>query len=691
MADDQTVYPGGVVGAYIPEGITGEASTAAPINPRTLIGQGALWGWGDELEGWVRSKLGKGTPEEYRQKALTDVQQFAEKYPVDAAYQEILGGAIPTIAATFFPPAQAIGAGRTVSALNKVRNALAYKPGQSVVKRGALVGGGAGLVGGAGTAEPDSRGTGALWGAGTGLAFGVGVPMAAATAGHAGRWLMNELLPQTEKRSQREAERFMLERMAAEDVSPGQILAQHQYDTSLGVPSMVAHQTPKITTGIVAKAGSPEAARLEQDLIQQQKGSRQRVKDRIKQALQPADYAGKEDELIYAMRSNASPHYEAAYAFGEVNDPLINSALTHSEFKAAFAEAQKIAENEAHLARLRGQDPSPFKLRNIYEWKETAPGVFTQEATGVVPDVRTLDYMHRGIDAIIEQGYKSGGMGSTRARGLKEIRNEVMNRLDEIVPEFKMARKTYSGDANVLDAFHDGRDNFLSPRIEHEDITKFFSTASDAEKEAYRTGAVRNLWNRIESGKTETKNAASDIIFDNNVKQRLRAMFDSDAQFDLFSAAMERDARIYSGMTKAIEGSNTAPKLAAIEAIESTPSKIGGAYKSLSNLVSGFVNNSLNVPPEVHAKMAQMLRAGTPAEVAAVVQALEKRARITRPVEAAKEALTLGTVAGSSGATTLPEIGTSETSGGDILVNETKDMLINSPINPWRPKQEGEQ
>jgi hypothetical protein len=89
--------------------------------------------------------------------------------------------------------------------------------------------------------------------------------------------------------------------------------------------------------------------------------------------------------------------------------------------------------------------------------------------------------------------------------------------------------------------------------------------------------------------------------------------------------------------------------------------------------------------------MAQMLRAGTPAEVAAVVQALEKRARITRPVEAAKEALTLGTVAGSSGATTLPEIGTSETSGGDILVNETKDMLINSPVNPWRPKQEGEQ
>jgi hypothetical protein len=689
MADDnQTVYPGGSVGLSIPEGVS--APDYAPISPRTLLGQGALWGWGDELEGWVRSKLGKGTPEEYRQKALTDVQQFAEKYPVDAAYQELLGGAIPTAVATFFPPAQVVGAGRTVSALNKVRNALAYKPGQSVIKRGALVGGGAGLVGGAGTAEPDSRGTGALWGAGTGLAFGVGLPMAAATAGHAGRWMLNELLPQTERRAQREAERFMLERMAAEDTSPASILAQHQYDTSLGVPSMIAHQTPKITTGIVAKAGTPEAARLEQDLIQQQKGSRQRVKDRIKQALQPADYAGREEELVHALRNNASPHYEAAYAFGEVNDPLINNALTHSEFKAAFAEAQKIAENEAHLARLRGQDPAPFKLRNIYEWKETSPGVFTQEATGVVPDVRTLDYMHRGIDAIIEQGYKSGGIGSARARGLKEIRNEVMNRLDAIVPEFKMARKTYSGDANVLDAFHDGRDNFLSSKIEHEDISKFFSTASDAEKEAYRTGAVRNLWNRIESGRTETKNAASDIIFDNNAKQRMRAMFDSDAQFDLFTAAMERDARIYSGMSKAIEGSNTAPKNAAIEAIESSPSKIGGVYKSLANLVSGFVNNSLNVPPEVHAKMAQMLRAGTPAEVAAVVQALEKRAKSVRPWEAAKEAVTLGTVAGSSGATTLPEIGTSETSGGDILVNEGKDFIINNPINPWRPKQEGE-
>ena len=689
MADDQTVYPGGSVGLSMPEGVS--APNYAPINLRTLVGQGGAWGWGDELEGWVRSKLGKGTSEEYRQKALTDVKQFAEKYPVDAAYQELIGGAIPTALATFLPPAQALGAGRTLGALNKLRNALAYKPGQSVIKRGAIVGGTAGLVGGAGTAEPDSRGTGALWGAGTGAALGVGLPLAAATAGHTGRWLMNELLPQTEQRSQREAERFMLERMAAEDVTPAGLLAQHRADTVLGVPSMIAHQTPKITTGIVAKAGTPEAAQLENALVSQQKGSRQRVKDKIKQALQPADYAGKEDELVHELRKNASPHYDAAYAFGEVDDPMINSALTHSEFKNAFAEAQKIAENDAHLARLRGEDPAPFQLRKIYEWKETSPGTFTQEATGVVPDVRTLDYMHRGIDAIIEQGYKTGGMGSTRARGLKAIRNEVMDRLDAIVPEFKVARKTYSGDANVLDAFHDGRDNFLSPSIEHEDITKFFSTASDAEKEAYRTGAVRNLWNRIESGSTETKNAAAAMIFDNNVKNRLRAMFDTPEQFDLFAAAMERDARIYAGMSKAIEGSNTAPKLAAIGNIESTPSKVGGAYKSLANLVSGFVNNSLNVPPEVHAKMAQMLRAGTPAEVAAVVQALEKRAKIVRPWEAAKEAATLGAVAGSSGATTAPVIGTSETSGGDILVNEGKDFVINNPVNPWRPKQEGEQ
>lgn len=689
MADDQTVYPGGSVGLSMPEGVS--APNYAPINLRTLVGQGGAWGWGDELEGWVRSKLGKGTQEEYRQKALTDVKQFAEKYPVDAAYQELIGGAIPTAVATFFPPATALGAGRTLGTLNKLRNALAYKPGQSIIKRGALVGAGAGLVGGAGAAEPDSRGTGALWGAGTGLAFGAGFPLAAATAGHTGRWLMNELLPQTEKRAQREAERFMLERMAAEDVTPAEVLAQHQVDTSLGVPSMIAHQTPKITTGIVAKAGTPESAQLENALVNQQKGSRQRVKDKIKQALQPADYAGKEDELVHELRTNASPHYEAAYAFGEVDDPMINSALTHSEFKNAFAEAQKIAENDAHLARLRGEDPTPFQLRKIYEWKETSPGTFTQEATGVVPDVRTLDYMHRGIDAIIEQGYKTGGMGATRARGLKAIRNEVMDRLDAIVPEFKVARKTYSGDANVLDAFHDGRDNFLSPSIEHEDITKFFSTASDAEKEAYRTGAVRNLWNRIESGSTETKNAAAAMIFDNNVKNRLRAMFDTPEQFDLFAAAMERDARIYAGMSKAIEGSNTAPKLAAVGNIESTPSKVGGAYKSLANLVSGFVNNSLNVPPEVHAKMAQMLRAGTPAEVAAVVQALEKRAKVVRPWEAAKEAATLGAVAGSSGATTAPVIGTSETSGGDILVNEGKDFVINNPVNPWRPKQEGEQ
>ena len=687
MAD--TVYPGGSIGLYNPEGITGEAdSTTAPLHPRTMIGQGALMGWGDELEGWLRSKIGLGTYKTERAKALADVEQFKQKYPVDAAYQEFAGGALPTAVATFFPPARAAVGARNVGALSRLRNALAYQPGQSIIKRGAVVGGVYGGIGGAGGAEPGERGTGALWGAGTGTALGATLPLALTTAGHAGRWLMNEMLPTTERSAQREAERFMLERMSAENVSPGRLSEQAQIDAALGVPSMIAHQVPKITTGVVSHAGTPEAQILEEKLIAQQQGSRQRAKDKLKQFLQPSSYAGKEDELVANLRSNAGQHYKAAYAVGEVNDPVINQALNHPEFKKAFEEAKRISESEALAAKLRGEDPSEYELRKIYRSVETSPGVFEQELTGVAPDVRTLDYMQRGIDSNIERGYRGEGMSSAYARSLKDIRKEVMNRMDAIVPEYKQARKVYGGDADVLDAFHLGRDKFTSPDLEHESITKFFATASDAEKQAFRTGAVRNIWDRIDAGTTPTANAAGKLIHDNKMKERIRAMFDTPEQFNLFSAAMQRDAQIYSGMSKAIEGSNTAPKLAAIENITKTPSKVGGAWKSISSLVNGFLDNSLAVQPEVLNKMAKMLQSGTPAEVAAVVEALEKRARIVRPYEAAKEAATLGTIAGTSGAQTVPVI-SPETSGGDILVNEAKDAIINSPINPWRPKQEG--
>jgi hypothetical protein len=71
--------------------------------------------------------------------------------------------------------------------------------------------------------------------------------------------------------------------------------------------------------------------------------------------------------------------------------------------------------------------------------------------------------------------------------------------------------------------------------------------------------------------------------------------------------------------------------------------------------------------------MADMLSMGTPTEVAAVVKAIEKRETVENAKRIAKESVVKGTIAGTSGGTTMPLTDSSEVSGGDIMLNEFMD------------------
>lgn len=662
MADQQYVLPGGQIGTY--------ENDPAPFHARTFFGQGAAMGGGDELEAWVRSKLSGRPKEQIRQEIMGDVKRYAQRYPAAAATQEFVGAAIPSVLMSAVPPLESVTLPRTASALDRLRQALSYNP-QAPVLSGAKVGAGYGTVGGAMSAEPGSRTQGAVIGGLGGTLFGAGLPILATAGKNVADFAYRNILGPSEKGAVNTATTKLIDEMRNAGLTTEDLkrLSKEDYER-LGIPSMIANYLPSTAEAVVAKAGTQEAGKLAGKLQSQQRGETKRVEQRIKDKLKPKDYFSTQDELTNELRSNAKTMYDEAYDFGEVNDPRILEVLTHPKFKAAFEDAKAIASTEAAAAKLRGEDPSKYNLREVYVPKEVKPGIFEMELKEL-PDVRTLDYIKRGIDSVIEKGYKGEGMSSAEANALKDLKKQFVSAIDENVPAYAAARAKYAGDLEVKDALNMGMKDFN--KLKQEEITKFMGSASDAEKEAFRTGAMRYLQDTI----FDKPNAAGTILRSDKMGNKLQAMFDTPEEYALVKAALEKEALFYSRAGEALAGSRTTPKAEAIARVEAAPSQ--GPGNIVSSVVKFLIHGEDKVSPQVMGKMADMLSAGSPSEVAAVVKAIEKREKMENVKRMAGESVVKGTIAGTSGGTATPVVDSSEVSGGDIMLNELMDYY-----NSWK-------
>jgi hypothetical protein len=621
---------------------------------RALLGQGLGMGWGDEAEAWLRSKLGEGKYEDLVQKIRSEYGQYAQEHPFTSGALEFTGGVAPGVAAMFVPGGQGIGAAqaaRSAGALAK----LASSP----LARSALAGTVTGGVTGAGVATEGERGTGAAGGATLGGILGAGTPVAMRTAGGAANWAAQRLLP-TETRVEQAALNKMTGAMNESGVSPRDIIRRMASDRSMGVPSVVAN----VDTGLadlaeaVAQRTGRGARKVETTLNQQKLGARERAHQQLVQGLNPQDYYAQEQTMLDTLRKNANSVYEKAYAVGDVNDPIINQVLADPTFAKFFEKAKSIADKEALAAKVSGGDPSKFQLKQIYE-----PIYETDAATGSPilkgfnikesPDVRTLDYIKRGIDATIDSGFRGEGMSTAEANALKELRNRFRDRLDLLVPEYKAARGQYAGDMEVLDALRSGMNDFS--KMDHEQIIKAVSGMGAAEKDAFRTGVSRDLYGKI-MNPSGNFNAAQRLIGSPEMQAKLQPLFDNPDQFKLFKAALERESQLYFQANKILGGSQTGKRMQMRSELENdsqvgnavAQAVTGGWTSSLASLASRAIQSS-SMTEKTASKLADMLMSKNPNEVAATVRLLEDFAN-KAPGKAKRAAAIEGGVA--TGATT---------------------------------------
>jgi hypothetical protein len=244
------------------------------------------------------------------------------------------------------------------------------------------------------------------------------------------------------------------------------------------------------------------------------------------------------DDMIARQRTQANELYPAARAAGIEVKPenaqqveVLRRVLAKPQFREAFQNAQRIAE----LA----DDP--------------IGDIFTQGADGsvtlsMVPDVRTIDYIKKGVDAVIERGNNGAGLAKHEASLLRDRMREVLGVYDELVPEYGAARQAFAGEAELQNAYRaavDGSDqvlkggralpNFL--RASADEVQAAMSTMTASEQEAYRKGAIAAL-KRTEQGVADGGSRAKKFFGTPAMRAKLQTIFPDQASFDEFSARM---------------------------------------------------------------------------------------------------------------------------------------------------------
>jgi hypothetical protein len=602
-------------------------------NVGRAVGQGLGLGFGDEAIARVRAKM-EGRPyDEVVAEERAAYQQFQEKHPFVALGTELVAGAVPTIGMAMVPgagtPGAVMGAGRMGMAASKLAQ---YMPKFMTGTMGKAAGSAAvtGAVAGAGSETEGNRTSGALSGGATGAVLGPTVAKSIQLGGKGIKAVKNAIKPSPNAVEQR-ATNKVLEAMGRDEMDTQALRDRMLADKKLGVNSTIMDATPSMSTlgeAVVTRPGSGRKI-LGQGLNDRLEGGREAAASRaLKDIGKGVDYTAQEDKLVGTLRSNANSLYDTAYAHGAVDDTRILKVLEDDTFKKAFKEAQAISSKEARAAELRGEDPTRFKLNDIYDLDKDGNMV----SVGKIPDVRTLDYIKRGIDALIDKGYKGEGMGKAEANALKDLRKAYIGVIDENVPEYAAARAKYAGDMEVLDALRMGRTDYLSPKMLPAEAKKLVDGMSDAERDALRAGVAQSLLTKVMDAPQQI-NAAQRIIGAPATRKRLEALFQDPNEYKVFEAALQRESELFRNAQDIVRGSRTANKTEALKDLKAgngifdiageAVDIAAGSPGSVVGRVLKYLQARTTLDEKTAGEVAKMLKSGTTQEVDDTLARLE--------------------------------------------------------------------
>ena len=495
---------------------------------RTAIGQGALLGFGDEVEAGLRTGFGLlGDYGKTRDEIRGELKDFARENPGTALAAEIGGGLLTG------------GVGGARAAGTALGRKVLEKAGVTGLAAG--IGATEGAIAGVGSGETaGGRVAGGLIGGGAGGVLGAAAP-AAIGAVKAGVGRLRSGV--SNKAAQDAADLKTIQSFEEGGVSPQDVLRGLDETRASGVTdAMIPDIAGDATRGLARGAStvSGEGRVIAQKALDERAAN---LGDEIANDVVNVLGGGKSasealDEIATRQAANAGNDYDAAFNLdGKPVRVEVDDKLKRLFSLPAFDEAVEQARN---LARFDGVE--------IPSAEDLIKG-------GRIDDlsVQELHYIKMGLDEVMglgKRGQSKTSIGRGVERGLKQARAEFIEILDDASPQidgvsaYQTARNKFAGDARLREAIEEGEGFF---RMKPDELEGIVTKMSDSEKEAFRIGVAQAVRNSVDST-ADLADAGKKIFGNKKQRKLLRAAFSDDKTFEAFEKRMK--ARIEQVITR---------------------------------------------------------------------------------------------------------------------------------------------
>lgn len=367
------------------------------------------------------------------------------------------------------------------------------------------------------------------------LASGAGVLGAASTS--AGQKMANLL-----RNSESKAARYLAQKFFNSGKSIDEFGEEYFGAAASGKPIAPIDVAPQSVRDAGTSAarmpgkGRDEAIKF---LDERQQGMGQRLTDDMEEALgkPPGSFVQTADEIAAARSAEAKPHYEKAFEGNKaVNSPKVVELTNRPSGKSAIQQGLKMAQDEG----------IPLDDLVIRDAKGNIVG-YTMKA---------MHYGKMALDDMIDSAVRSGN--NQAARNLTTLKNQWLDEMDRISPDYATGRKIFAGHSANNRALEAGRKAVNS----HPDqIRKEMAGMSQSEQEFYRQGYSQRVVETIENA-PDKGNMVNRIFGTTAKRDRMRAVL-GDEQYAKLAERYGQESKMYQTYGDVNVGSPTAQRTAA--------------------------------------------------------------------------------------------------------------------------------
>lgn len=530
--------------------------------------QGLSFGFSDEAEAAVKTLLNKKSYEQNIGAIRFAKQQYETENPVEAVSAEIVGS-LPTAFVG------GLGAVKLAQAAPRAMQVIRALP-SSIRNIAGITGAGAGFgaVTGAGTAEEGNRLESARTGAQTGailapITYGlikgttgtigsaaekVGIPEAAQKIVEATKNIpvvknitgkTAEYLGLSADAAQRKADTKIIQALQRDNLSITDIkLAMDRIRQDGYKPETIMEFGGKATKQLgETVAGYPGARVIAETMSEERKaGAGTRILSDFQNAFKVnQDPFNITQSVLTTRKQLADPLYKAAYEKNAlIGGKDIDRLMQDPAFVRAYDRASRLAQREVDAdGNIIG--------RALPELKPD----------GNVFDLRTIDFIKRGIDAEINfSKLPTSGLEKTEIDSIKGLRNVFMKSVDNQAPaEYKQARQAFAGQSEILDALENGKQFF---DIDARQLNSIYGKLSPSEKEGFSIGAYDAIRSKIVEG-ADGVDQVRRTFGSPEKRQQIKQLIGDDA-FATLEKQLTREKNIRTQDIKMLGGSQTQPR-----------------------------------------------------------------------------------------------------------------------------------